>query len=99
MPKQEETRQQNSKCKLCGDREETISRMINKCCKLVPKECKTRNDSMRKMIHQELCNELKFDHTNKWSMNPSENMRHQIICDFKIQKDQQIPAIRPYLGN
>ena len=36
--------QQNSKCRLCGDRGETINHIISKCSKLVQKEYKTRHD-------------------------------------------------------
>ena len=36
--------QQNSKCRLCGDREETINHVISECSKLVQKKYKTRHD-------------------------------------------------------
>ena len=36
--------QQNSKCRLCGDRDETISHIISECSKLAHKEYKTRHD-------------------------------------------------------
>ena len=36
--------QQNSKCRLCGDRDETINHLINQCSKLAQKEYKTRHD-------------------------------------------------------
>ena len=36
--------QQNSKCRLCGDRDETINRIISECSKLELKEYKTRHD-------------------------------------------------------
>ena len=36
--------QQNSKCSLCSDRDETIDDIISECWKLAPKECKTRHD-------------------------------------------------------
>ena len=34
--------QQNSQCRLCGDRDETIDRIISECSKFVRKEYKTR---------------------------------------------------------
>ena len=57
--------QQNSKCRLCGDRDETITRIISECSKLAQK---TRHDWVGKVIHWEMCKKFKFDHTNKWYM-------------------------------
>ena len=42
--------QQNSKCKLCGDEDETVNHMISKCNKLAQKEYKSRSDWMGKVI-------------------------------------------------
>ena len=61
-------RQQNSKCRLCGDRDETINHIMSECSKLAPKEYKTRHDWVGKIIQWELCKKFKFDHTNKWYM-------------------------------
>ena len=36
--------QQNSKCRLYGDRDKTINQIISKCCKLAQKEYKTKHD-------------------------------------------------------
>ena len=57
--------QQNSKCRLCGDRDETINHIISEYSKLAQKEYKTRHDWVRKVIHWEMCKKFKFDHTNK----------------------------------
>ena len=46
-----EKTQQNSKCRLCGDRDETINRIISECNKLAQKEYKTRHDWVGKVIH------------------------------------------------
>ena len=37
-------KQQNSKCGLCGDRDQTINHIISECSKLAQKEYKTRHD-------------------------------------------------------
>ena len=60
--------QQNSKCRLCGDRDETINHMIRECSKLAQKEYKARHDGVGKVIHWEMCKKFKFDYTNKWYM-------------------------------
>ena len=60
--------QQNSKCRLCGDRLKTINHIISECSKLAQKGYKTRHDWVGKVIHWEMCKKFKFDHTNKWYM-------------------------------
>ena len=47
--------QQNSKCRLCGDRDETINHIISVCSKLAQREYKARHDWVGKVIHWEMC--------------------------------------------
>ena len=44
-------KQQNSKCRLCGDRDETMNLIISECSKLAQKEYKTRHDWVGKVIY------------------------------------------------
>ena len=80
---------QNSKWRLCGDRDETINHIISECSKLLQKEYKTRNDWVDKVIHWVMCQKFRFDHTNKWYMhNPVpvlENDTHKLLWDFDVQ--------------
>ena len=91
--------QQNSKCRLCGDRDETINPIISECSKLALKEYKTRLDWVDKLIHWAICKKFEFDHTNKWYMyNPAsvrENDTHKLLWDFDIQTDHLISSRRP----
>ena len=96
--------QQNSKCKLCGDRDEMINHKISECSKLVQKEYKTRHNWVGKVIHLEMCKKFKFDHTNKWYLynqaSLRENDTHKLLWDFDIQTDHlilRISARRPDL--
>ena len=57
--------QQNSKCRLCGDRDETINHIISECSKLALREYKATHEWVGKVIHWEMCKKFKFDHTNK----------------------------------
>ena len=54
--------QQNSQCRLCGDRDETINHIISEYSKLAQKEYKARNSWVGKVIHGEMWKKLKFDH-------------------------------------
>ena len=93
--------QQNSKCRLCGDRDETINHIISECSKLAQKEYKARRDWVGKVIHWGMCKKFKFDHANKWYMhNPApvlENDTHKLLWNFDIQTDHLISARRPDL--
>ena len=91
--------QQNSKCRLWGDRDETINHIISECSKLAHREYKARHDWVGKVIHWEMCKKLKIDHTNKWyRQNPApvlENATHKLLWDFDIQTDHLIPSRGP----
>ena len=56
--------QQNSKCRLYGDRANTIDHILSKCSKLVQTKYKTRHNWLGKVTHWELCKKLKLNHTN-----------------------------------
>ena len=64
-------------------------------------EYKTRHNGVGKVIHNELCGKLKFDHTTKWYMHKPkcvlENETHKILWDFEIQIDHLILARKPQL--
>ena len=47
--------QKNSKCRLSGDRDETINHIISKSSKSAQKEYKARHDWVEKVINWELC--------------------------------------------
>ena len=93
--------QQNSKCRLCGDRDQTIDHIINECSKLAQNEYKARHDWVGKVIHWEMCKKFKFENANKWYMhNPEpvlENDTHKLLWDFDIQTDHLISTRRPDL--
>ena len=93
--------QENDKCRLCSDRDETINHIISECSKLAQKDFKARHDLVAKVIHLEMCKKFKFDHANKWYMhNPApvlEDDTHKLLWDLDIQTDHLISARRPHL--
>ena len=89
----------SSKCKLCGDKDETINHKISKCSKLVQKKWMNRHDWVGKVIHWELCKKLKFDHANKWCMLNSgcilDNETQKLLWGFEMQSDHLMLLRRP----
>ena len=80
--------QQNSQCRLCGDRDETTNHIISKCSKLALNEYKTGHDWVGKVIHRDMCKKFKFYHTNKCYMH---NLTSVLENDtYKLLWDKQI---------
>ena len=88
--------QQNIKCRLCDERDETINHIISKCSKLAQNEYKTRHDWVGKVIHWEMCKKFKFDHTIN-TASVLENDTHKLLWNFDVQTEHLIPARRPDL--
>ena len=57
-----------------------------------------RYDWVEKVIHWEICQKFKFDHTNKWFMEDPEFVLvievHKVLTDFEIEIDNLISARR-----
>ena len=66
--------QQNGRCRLCGDKDETFNHIISEYSNSAQKEYKTRYEWVGKEVYWELCKKLKFDHTNKWYMHHPESI-------------------------
>ena len=91
--------QQNSKCWLCDDIDETTNNIISECRTFEQKEYKTKHDLVGMVIHWEMCDKFTFDHTTTWYMHNSEsvleNETYKVLWDFEIQTDHQILTRRP----
>ena len=44
----------SEKCRMCGERDESINQLIAECKKLAQKEYKQRHDNIAKIVHLEL---------------------------------------------
>ena len=75
--------QQNCRCRLWVERNETINHIISECSKLAQGEYKIRHSWVGKVIFWELCKKFEFDHmNNKYMHNPEsiqENEMHTIL--------------------
>ena len=75
--------QQNSKCRLYGDRHETVNLIISECSKLAQIDYKIRYDRESSVIYWEWGAKLKLDYSNDWYMRYDtvvlENDTHKLI--------------------
>ena len=70
--------QQNSKCRSCGERAETINDVEIEWWRIAQKEYKTRHEWVGNVIHWELCKELDSDLTTKWCMHKLETAQENV---------------------
>ena len=63
--------QQNSKCRLCSERDETINHIICECSKLALKGYQTKHDWVWKVIHWEMCKKFKSPYEQMVYAQPS----------------------------
>ena len=91
--------QEDSKCRMCGKADESISHLLSECSKLSQKEYKRRHDWMGKKIHWEVCRKYGLEAKAKWYEHEPqavcENEEYKILWDFSIQTDHVIEARRP----
>ena len=87
------------KCRMCGEREESVSHLIAECKKLAQRDYKNRHDNIAKIIHLELCERYDLAQGVKWYNHQPEsvieNESVRILWDFNIQTDHYIEHRRP----
>ena len=86
-------------CRLCAEREETVSHIVAECKKLAQREYKMwRHDKVGQVIHWKLCQKFNIPCKDKWyDHDPEgviENDQVKVLWDFRIQTDHQIEHSR-----
>ena len=88
----------SEKCRMCGERDESITHLIAECKNLAQKDYKQIHNIAR-IVHLELCQKFGLVDKVKWfNHKPAivvENDRVKIFWDFNIQTDHVIQHRRP----
>ena len=91
--------QEQSKCRKCGERDETVNHLVSECSKMAQREYKRRHDWVARRVHWEVCRMYGIEVKDKWCEHDTapvtENERCKILWDFNIQTDHIIQARRP----
>ena len=91
--------QEDSRCRMCSNADESINHHLSECSKMTQKEYKRRHDWMGKKVHWEVCRNYGLETKAKWyEYEPQavcENEEYKILWDFSIQTDHVIEARRP----
>ena len=92
-----------SKCRMCGEREETIAHIVSECQKLAQREYKSwRHDKVAAVIHWYLCKKFGFECDDKYynhivtkENRVLENDEVLLQWDFSIQTETRIDHNKP----
>ena len=87
-------------CRLCGEREVTISHVTAECKKLAQKEYKMwRHDKVEQAIHWKLYQKFSLPSKDKWCCHAPErvmeNNEVKVLWDFRVQTDHHHEHNRP----
>ena len=86
-------------CRLCGERNETVSQIISECSKLAQKEYKRRHDRVGKYMHWKRFKKYNIYSKARWYEHSPKGIVEsndiKILWDCVIQCDKEIDARRP----
>ena len=86
-------------CRLCGEKGESVTRIVCECEKLAQREYKQRHDNVAKVVHWKLCEKNHLEKKDKWYEHApdsvSENEEVKLLWGVNIQCDHVTEARRP----
>ena len=90
----------SAECRLCNERNETVSHIVSECKMLAQNHYKNwRHDKIAQILHWKLCQLYCFDCSEKWYEHEIEKVLEnddvKILWDFKIQTDKVLEHSRP----
>ena len=96
-----DTSQDDPKCRMCKQNNETISHIVSGCPKLAQKEYKKRHDNVARAVHWDLSEKYGFKQRERWYDHVPgsvlENEDYKMLWDFSVQTDHEIESRRPDL--
>ena len=56
----------SEKCRMCGQRDESVSHIVAECSKMAQSDYKARHDNVGRIVHLQLCLNQKLTEEKKW---------------------------------
>ena len=86
-------------CRMCGNKNETVSHIVSEYSMLAQTKYKRRHDNVARYVHWRLCKNYKLDRTNKWFDHKPEgvveNVDYKILWNAMIHCNKIIEARKP----
>ena len=90
---------ESDRCRVCGDKGETVWHITSQCTPLAQREYKRRHDNVARIVHWAICGKYDIQRDDKWYDHKPEgvieNERAKILWDFMIECDHQIEHRKP----
>ena len=90
---------EDSKCRLCKEKDETIDHLISSCSKIAQTDYKDRHNKVASMLHLNLCKRYHLPASEKWwEYNVEKVLQNEevkILWDFEIQTDRHLAHYLP----
>ena len=84
----------DSKCRLCKEKEETVDHLVSACSKIAQTDYKERHNKIAFKLHWNLRKKYHLPAADKWCEHKIENVlqnnKAKILWDFKIQTDKHL---------
>ena len=90
---------QPATCRMCKEKDETVSHIISECSKLAQTDYKQRHDRVATAVHWSLCRKYGIKVTSEWYKHTAEKVMEseqaKLLWDYNIMTDKVITARRP----
>ena len=90
---------EDSMCRLCKEREETVDHLVSSCSKIAQTDYKERHNKVATMLHWNLCKKYGLTAAEKCWEHKAEKVKQtdevKILWDFKIQTDRHLEHNMP----
>ena len=85
---------EDSKCRLCKEKDETINHLISLCSKIAQTDYKEHHNKVASLLHWNLCKKYHLPESEKWWEHNVEkvlqNEEVKILWNFKLRTDQHL---------
>ena len=96
-----EQSQNDTKCRISKQSNETINHIVSSCSKLAQKDYERRHDNMASASHWDLSGKIRFERNERWydhvPESVLENDNYKPLWDFSVPTAHEIGARRPDL--
>ena len=80
--------QEQSKCRMCGEKDETVNHLISECSKMAQREYERRHDWVGRRVHWDVSKKYGIVVNDKWYQHEPgsviENDKSKILWDFTV---------------